>query len=84
MKIVCESEKVRTRGCNSSSAWYKGGIVVSILHNVHQVHDDCIFVAVRLFGEKAAWIHQAYDTEQLNLFYMMIGLSHHEKHTSCT
>ena len=23
VKIVCEGEKVRTRGCNSSSAWYK-------------------------------------------------------------
>ena len=62
----------------------KGGIVVRILHHVHQLHDVCIFVAIRLFGEKAAWVHQAHDTEQLNLFYMMIGLTHHEKQTSCT
>ena len=39
---------------------------------------------MRLFGGKAAWVHQAHDTEQLNLFYMMIGLIHHEKQASCT
>ena len=39
--------------------WFKGGIVVRILHHVHQVHDGCIFVPMRLFGEKAAWVHQA-------------------------
>ena len=61
-----------------------GGIVVRILHHVGQVHDGCIFVAMRLFGEKAAWVHQAHDTEQLNLYYVMIGLSHYEKQTSCT
>ena len=44
----------------------------------------CIFVPMRLLGEKAAWVHEAHDTEQLNLFYMMIGLTHHEKQTSCT
>ena len=42
------------------------------------------FFAMILFGEKAAWVHQAHDTEQLNLFYMMIGLTHDEKQTSCT
>ena len=42
------------------------------------------FVAMRLFREKAAWVHQARDTEQLNLFYMMIGRPCHEKQTSCT
>ena len=31
-----------------------GGIVVRILHHEGQVHDGCIFVAMRLFGEKAA------------------------------
>ena len=62
----------------------KGGIVVRILHHVHQVHDGCIFVAMRLFGQKAAWVYQAHDTEQLNLFYLIIGLTHHEKQTSCT
>ena len=56
---------------------YQGGIVVSILHHVHQVLDVCVFVPMRLFGEKAAWVHQAHDTELLNLFYMMIGLTHH-------
>ena len=48
-----------------------GGIVVRILHYVHQVRDGCFFVAIRSFGEKAAWVHQAHDTEQLNMFYMM-------------
>ena len=51
-----------------------GGIVVKILHHVHQLHDVCIFVPMTLFGENAAWVHQAHDTEQLNLFYMMIGI----------
>ncbi len=51
---------------------FLGGIVVRILHHVHQLHDVCIFVPMRLFGEKAAWVHQAHDTEHLNLFYMMI------------
>ena len=60
-----------------------GGFVVRNLYHVHQVHDGCIFVAMRLFGEKAAWVHQAYDAEQRNLFYMMIGLIHHEKQTPC-
>ena len=36
-----------------------------------------------VFGEKAAWVYQGHDTEQLNLFYMMIGLTH-EKQASCT
>ena len=61
-----------------------GGIVVRILHYVLKGHDVCIFVPMRLFGEKAAWVYQAHDTVQLNLFYMMIGLTHHEKQTSCT
>ena len=26
----------------------------------------------RLFGEKAAWVHQAHNSEQLYLFYMII------------
>ena len=60
-----------------------GGIVVRILHHVHQLHDVCIFVPMRLFGEKAAWVYQAHDTVQLSLFYMMICLTH-EKQTSCT
>jgi len=47
-----------------------GGIVVRMLPHVHQLHDECIFVAVRLFGEMAAWVQQAHDTEELNLFYM--------------
>ena len=63
---------------------YIGGIVVRILHHVHQLHDVCIFVPMRLFGEKAAWVYQAHDTVQLNLFYMMIGLTRHEKQTLCT
>ena len=63
---------------------HKGGIVVRILHHVYQLHDVCIFVPMRLFREKAAWVHQAHDTEQLNLFYMMIGLTTNEKQTSCT
>ena len=37
-----------------------------------------------LIGEKAAWVLWAHDTEQLDLFYMVIGLTHHEKQTSCT
>ena len=61
-----------------------GRIVVGILHLVHQVHDGCILVAMRLFGEKIAWAHQAHDTEQLNLFYVIIGHTHYEKQTSCT
>ena len=64
--------------------YYHGGIVVRILHHVHQVHDVCIFVPMRLFGEKAAWVHQSHDTEQFNLFYLIIGLTHYEKQTSCT
>ena len=39
---------------------------------------------MRLFGGKAAWVHQAHDTEQLNLFYMggiagriLSGMIHH-------
>ena len=63
---------------------YKGGMVVRILHHVHQVRDVCVFVPMRLFGEKAAWVHQVHDTEQLNQFYMMIGILHHENQTSCT
>ena len=61
-----------------------GGIVVRILHHVCQVHDVYIFVAMRLFGEKATWAHQAHDNEQLNLIYMMLVLTHHEKQASCT
>ena len=69
---------------STSAISNQGGIAARILGNVHQVHDGCIFVAMRLFGEKAAWVHQAHDTEQLNLFYMMIGLTTNEKQTSCT
>ena len=58
-----------------------GGIVVRILHHVHDV---CISVPMRFFWEKAAWVYQAHDTVQLNLFCIMIGLAHHEKQTSCT
>ena len=58
------------------SVSHYGGIVVRILHHVHQIHDVCIFVPMRLFAGKGAWFHQAHDTEQLNLFYMMIGLLH--------
>ena len=61
-----------------------GGIVVRILHNLHQVHDECIFVAMIIFEGEAAWVLQAHDTEQLNLFYTRIGIIHHEKQTSCT
>ena len=50
--------------------FYHGEIVVRILHHVGQVHDGCIVVAMRLFGEKAAWVHQAHDAETLKLFYM--------------
>ena len=57
------------------------GIAERILHHVHDV---CIFVPRRLFGEKAAWVEQTHDTEQLNLFYMMIGRTHQEEQTSCT
>ena len=60
---------------------YFGGIV-RILHHVHQVHDVRIFVPMRLFEGKAAWVHQAHDTEQLELFYMMICCTHNEKHIS--
>ena len=62
-----------------------GGIVVRILHHVHQLRDVCIFVLVKIFGEKAAWVYPVHDTVQLDLFYMMIGLTHHGKQTStCT
>ena len=61
-----------------------GGIVIRILHHVGQVHDGCTLVAMRLFREKAAWVHQAHDTEQLNLFCMVIGRTRHEEQTSCT
>ena len=60
------------------------GGIVRILHHLHQVHEWCIFVAMRLFWGKAAWIHKAHDTELLNAFYMMIGLTHPEKQASCT
>ena len=75
---------VMTTSSHPLSLLYNGGIVVRILHHVHQVHDVCIFVPMRLFWEKAAWDHQAHDTDQLNIFYMMIGHTHHEKQTSCT
>jgi len=55
-----------------------GEIDVGISHHVCKAHDGCIFVAIRLFGKKAARVHKAHDTEQLNLFYLMIGLAHHE------
>ena len=70
--------------CNVQIGRDVGGIVVRILHNVHQEHVMCISVPMRLFGEKAAWVHQAHDTEQFNLFYMMVGLTHHDKQTSCS
>ena len=35
-------------------------------------------------GKMPAFVHHACDTEQLNLFYMMIGRPCHEKQTSCT
>ena len=41
--------------------------------------DVCIFVPMTLFVEKAAWVHQAHGTKQLNLFYMMISRPNHEK-----
>ena len=44
----------------------------------------CVFCTNEIIQEKAARVHQAQDTGQLNLFYMMIGLTHHEKWTSCT
>ena len=58
--------------------------MIRILHHVRQVYDGRIFVAMKLFGEKAAWVHQAHDTEQLNQFYKIIGLTQYEKQTSCT
>ena len=60
-----------------------GGIVVRILHHVTQLHDMSIFVQMIFFGGKAAWVYQAHDTVQLNLIYMMIGLTHNQKQTSC-
>ena len=42
------------------------------------------FLQRAYWGENAAWVHQAHDTEQHNLFYIMIGLTHHEKQTTCT
>ena len=41
------------------------------------------FAAMILFWEKAAWVHKAHDTEQLNLFYMKIGVTNNEKQASC-
>ena len=70
-------------GFQPTANFHLGGIVVRILHYEHQIHDGCIFVAIRLFGEKAAWVHQAQNSEQFNLLYM-ICLAHHEKQTSCT
>ena len=70
-----------------TSTTFYGGIVVRILHHVHhvhQVHDGCFFVAMRLFGENAAWVHQAHDIEQFIIIYMILGLTHHEKLVSCT
>ena len=67
----------------SKNYLYRGEIVVKILHHVHQVLNGCIFVPMRLLGEKAALVHQAHDTEQLNLFYMIIGLTYHEKQAPC-
>ena len=48
------------------------------------VSDVRTFVVMLLFGVKAACVHKAHDTEQLNLFYMLIGLTDYEKQTSCT
>ena len=52
-----------------------------ILQHVDQIHDGCIFVAMRLFWEKATWVHQAHDAEKLNLLYIIFGLTHYEKQT---
>ena len=53
---------------NKNNNQYSGGIVIRILHHVHQVHDGCIFVAMGLFGEKEAWLYQKHDIQRLNLF----------------
>ena len=53
-------------------------------HHVVDVHYVRSLQQFLLFGEKASWVHQAHDTEQLNLFNMMIGLTHQEKQASCT
>ena len=61
-----------------------GAIVLWILHQVHLVHDWYLgFDAMRLFGLKASWVHKAYETEHLNLFYTMIGLTHLVIHKIC-
>ena len=41
---------------------------VRILYNVHQIHDGYIYVAMRLFGEKASRAHQTDETELLIYF----------------
>ena len=51
---------------------------------IKYIHDVFIFVPMIFLGEKASWVRQAHDTEQLNLFYMMVGFTHHDKQTSCT
>ena len=43
-----------------------------------------LFCCNEIIWGKAAGVHQAHDTEQPDLFYMMIGLTHHEKQKSCT
>ena len=63
---------------------HKGGTVLRTLHRVHQIHYGRTFVAMIFVSEEAAWVHQAHDTELLDLFYMIIGLTHYEKQTSCT
>ena len=40
------------------------------------------FCCNEIIWGQAAWVHQAYDTGQLNLFYVIIGLTHYEKQTS--
>ena len=50
--------------------------MLRILHQVHQIHDGCIFVAIRLFGKRQHGFirHMILSS----LIYMMIGLTHHE------
>ena len=64
------------------SHWSRAsGIENHVNHHVHQVH---ICNTMRLIGGKEAWVHQAHDTEQLHMLYMVICLTHHEKQASCT
>ena len=48
--------------------------MMSVSHDVRQVHDVCIFVPMKLFREKAAWVHKAHEKEIHSVFFLRKSL----------